>query len=60
MRVTFARRMQADYVLNVWKDSVAFYLDGVSFVYKTNPMDQARAPKEGCGEKNSKVLHRGA
>ena len=52
--------MQADYVLNVWKDSVAFYLDGVSFVYKTNPMDQARAPKEGCGEKNSKVLHRGA
>ena len=66
-RVTFARRMQADYPLNVWKDSIAFYLDGVLFVYKTNPMDQARAPKgrvwrqkfegltQGCLAKGRKV-----
>ena len=25
MRVTFARRMQADYPMNVWTDSIAFY-----------------------------------
>jgi transposase len=44
-RVEFARKMQAEYSPSVWTDSVAFYLDGVSFVYKTNPLDQARAPK---------------
>ena len=38
-RVTFARRMQADYPLRVWKDSIAFYLDGVLLIYKANPMD---------------------
>ena len=59
MRVTFARRMQADYPLNVWKDSIAFYLDGVSFVYKTNPMDQARAPKGRVWRKKSEGLTQG-
>ena len=38
-RVTFARRMQADYPLSVWKDSIAFYSDGVLLRYKANPMD---------------------
>ena len=59
MRVTFARKMQADYPLNVWKDSIAFYLDGVSFVYKTNPMDQARAPKGRVWRKKSEGLTQG-
>ena len=58
-RVTFARRMQADYPLNVWKDSIAFYLDGVLFVYKTNPMDQARAPKGRVWRKKSEGLTQG-
>ena len=58
-RVTLARRMQADYPLNVWKDSIAFYLDGVSFVYKTNPMDQARAPKGRVWRKKSEGLTQG-
>ena len=31
----------------MWKDTEAFYLDGVSFCYKTNPADQASAPY-GC------------
>ena len=51
--------MQADYALNVWKDSVAFYLDGFSFLYKTNPMDQARAPKGRVWRKKSEGLTQG-
>ena len=26
----------------MWKDSIAFYLDSVSFLYKTNPADQIK------------------
>jgi len=28
-----------------WTKDVAFYLDGVSFVYKTNPLSKATEPK---------------
>jgi len=38
-KVEFARKMQAEYPPSVWTDSVAFYLDGVSFVYKINPLN---------------------
>ena len=45
-RVEFARKMQENYTPTVRTDNLAFYLDGVSFVYgEMNPMDQARAPK---------------
>jgi hypothetical protein len=30
---------------NFWCDGVACYLDAVSFAHKTNPLDQAKAPK---------------
>ena len=33
--------------------TVAFYLNGVSFVFKTNPLDQARAPKGRVWRKRS-------
>ena len=59
-RVEFARKMQAEYSPSVWTDSVAFYLDGVSFVYKTNPLDQACAPKLEYEEKDLKASHKGA
>ena len=36
-----------------------FYLDGVSFIYKTNPMDQARAPKGRVWQKKSEGLKQG-
>ena len=55
-RVEFARKMQAEYPPSVWTDSVAFYLDDVSFVYKTNPLDQARAPKGRVWRKRSEGL----
>ena len=44
-RVEFARQMQLNYPQSVWMDTIVFYLDGVFFIYKTNPMDQARVPK---------------
>ena len=58
-RVEFARKIQAQYSPSVWTDSVAFYLDGVSFVYKTNPLDQARAPKGRVWRKRSEGLTQG-
>ena len=51
--------MQADYPPNVWTDSIAFYLDGVSFVYKANPLDQARAPKGRVWRRKSEGLKQG-
>ena len=44
-RLKFAKRMKKDYNNNVWKEKIAFYLDGVSFIQKYNPCDQARAPR---------------
>ena len=58
-RVEFARKMQAEYCPSVWTDSIAFYLDGVSFVYKANPLDQARAPKGRVWRKRSEGLTQG-
>ena len=36
-RVKFARKMLKNYDEDVWKNDIAFYLDGVSFAYKRNP-----------------------
>lgn len=57
LRVKFAKRMlrRPD---DFWCKDVAFYLDGVSFVYKTNPNDQARAPKSRVYRKRSEGLSR--
>ena len=70
-RVKFARTMLKEYPKNVWENGISFYLDGTSFVHKTNPSDQARAPKgrvwrrrseglkQGCTSKGRKVGHGG-
>ena len=39
-----------------WTDKIAFYLDGVSFVYKRNPCAQAAAPKARIWRKKSEGL----
>lgn len=39
-----------------WCNDVAFFLDAVAFVYKTNPLDQARAPKSRIFRKASEGL----
>ena len=43
-RVRFARNMLQFYPEDVWTQKIAFYLDGVGFVYKRNPRDQAMPP----------------
>ena len=58
-RVEFPRKMQENHLPTVWTEAVAFYLDGVSFIYKTNPTDQARAPKGRAWRKKSEGLKQG-
>ena len=41
---------------NFWKDEVAFYLDGVSFVYKHNPLNSANAPNARIWRKKCEGL----
>jgi len=55
VRVKFARRMlkRPD---DFWCNDVAFYLDAISFIYKTNPHDQARSPKSKIYRKPSEGL----
>lgn len=58
-RVSFARKMTKKYPPRFWTHEVAFYLDGVAFVYKTNPAEQARAPGSRIWRKRSQGLKRG-
>lgn len=57
-RLKFAKRMiqRPD---TFWCTDVAFYLDGVSFVYKTNPHDQGTAPRSRVYRKLSEGLRQG-
>ena len=66
-RTKYARKMIGEHSDNVWKQDICFYLDGSSFIHKTNPADQARAPmakvwrtknegvKRGCTAKGDKA-----
>ena len=58
-RLAFAKRMKKNYAPEVWTDSIAFFLDGVSFCFKTNPADQAKAPHGRIWRKKSEGLMRG-
>ena len=42
-----------------WKYQIAFYLDGAGFHYKTNSLDQARAPKAPEWHKKGEGLGHG-
>ena len=44
-RLKFAKKMLREHRLDVWTKEIAFYLDGVGFVYKRNPLDQSLAPR---------------
>lgn len=43
-RLSFAKKMR-NKTTHYWKQNIAFYLDAVSFVYKTRPYRDARTPK---------------
>lgn len=58
-RVTFAKKMMKEYDEDVWTKDIAFYLDGVSFVYKKNPKDQATAPTGKIWRKANEGLNSG-
>ena len=45
LRGEFARKVKRKLNPTFWKHGISFYLDGVSFTHKYNPLDQARAPK---------------
>jgi len=39
-----------------WNKGISFYHNGIGFEYKNNPLDQARAPKLGNGDKRERDL----
>ena len=55
-RLDFAKYCKNNYPANFWTDHVSFYLDGTGFAYKTNPLDQAKAPKGRTWRKKSEGL----
>ena len=54
-----AQRILKEYDEDIWKKDIAFYLDGVSFAYKRNPQDQAKAPKGRVWREESEDLSHG-
>ena len=55
IRRKFARSM-ASKPVDYWTSDVAFYLDGVSFVYKSNPMGDVLKPKSRIWRKRGEGL----
>ena len=45
IRLAFARKVKRILNPEFWKCGISFYLDGVSFMHKHNPSDQARVPR---------------
>ena len=43
-RYRFAKKMRKERVRDAWTSKVNFFLDGVSFYDKRNPVGQAKAP----------------
>lgn len=60
-RVRYARKTRRvhNYSPAFWTENIAFYLDGVNFVHKTKPSDQARAPRKKVWRKKSEGLKPG-
>lgn len=55
-RKKFATHMLQKHNENFWKNKVSFYLDGKSFVHKTNPQDQGSVPRARIWRKRSEGL----
>ena len=56
----FCRRVQRKKLgSKFWNEGIAFYLDGKGFQFKTNPHDQARAPRACQWRKRSEGLEFG-
>ena len=56
-RLSFAREMlRRGDSSTYWTEGISFYLDASSFIYKTNPREQAAAPSGRCFRKPSEGL----
>ena len=58
-RLSYAKYCKKHRPKNYWTDQVSFYLDATSFAHKTNPFEQACAPKGRTWRKKSEGLLRG-
>ena len=58
-RVAFAKHYKRHYEKKFWTEKVSFYLDGTAFAHKTNPLEQACAPKGRIWRKKSEGFHLG-
>ena len=58
-RVKFGKTMVKDYGTDVWTNDVAFYFDGVNFIYKRNPKGQALCPRGRVWRKKNEGLEPG-
>ena len=57
-RFKYAKQMkrQLSSNLNFWKEDITFYLDGVSFVHKRNPLNNSASPKARVWRKQGEGL----
>lgn len=56
IRTRFAKQYLKTHSADFWTNKVSFYLDAVSFVHKTNPLDQAKAPRTRVYRRRSEGL----
>ena len=59
VRLQFARNMKQELIRNpdFWKNEISFYLDGVSFVHKSNPKSGAASNRARAWRKREEGLH---
>ena len=55
-RLKFARKVKRTYFNDFFMNDISFYLDGVSFYHKYNPLNDARAPKGKIWRKRKEGL----
>lgn len=58
--VKFAKQIVRNYDESLWTRHVAFYFDGVSFIYKRNPKVYALAPRGRVWRRKGEGLYRDA
>ena len=56
LRMKFARKNLRDLPKDFWEKDIGMYVDGTSFVYKSNPHDQATAPRSMAWRKKKEGL----
>ena len=56
LRMKFAKDIKKYYDTGLWSSGICFDLDAKHFIYKTNLMDQATAPKSLVWRKKNEGL----